>query len=71
MLDQLRADAGPDVDGARLDTRRAARKYEAVCYYDRDRPGSMEYAFRCRRFAKAERSQPLDLPVLRGRFCHP
>ncbi len=50
--EELRAALGPEPGGAALEIRPAGRPsrsaYEVVCHYDRDVPGSMEYAYRCR-----------------------
>jgi hypothetical protein len=55
----IRAALGTEPDGAELavqsHTNSGGRHYEAGCHYDRELPGSIEYAFRCRRHAQALR----------------
>lgn len=51
FINQLRRHFGPEPDGAELRAKTESHEFgsytEVVCYYDYDKPESVEYAFKC------------------------
>lgn len=58
LIANLRRTHGPEPDGAQLEvvpaTGSRGRSFEVICRFDREVPGSMDYAFRCRQAARGD-----------------